>query len=602
MAANLAGPAAIVQDKYNKSVQLADSARAEVTAFNQALTASIYQPPRIDVRWEGVLSPAVTPIPAAPPLPKLQVAVPSDAPSGLSVVMNDVNIDNFDVAAPDMKFMDAPTVLIGEAPALPELRDVPLPDEPDVVLPAAPDFMSLTTHTFDGVNLHEGWLSKLDSIPRLSVLEPAPFSYSPGKRYASQLLDNLKASLNARVHGGTGLSPDVEQQLWDRARDRETQTALAREQEVLRGAEALGFPLPAGALAGQLADARREYHDKLSSLSRDIAIKQAELEQQNVKDAIQSALQLENQLIDENYKFEMLVFESSKAAADNAIAVHNASVENFRALLDGYRAYAGAYDTLVKAEMSKVEVFKALLHAEQTKADINRSLVERYKAEIEGAMASVEVYKARVGAAQTLVELERTRIQAGSEQVRAFVATVNAETAKAEMYKAQIQGESAKGEAYKALVAAYSAKVGAQAEKARVEVAKFQAHVAAKGLEWDGWKARLSAAVSAADIAAKHASITVDGYRAASHAAEAQAGASARLWEAQIKHYEAGQTIAYQTAKYNADAVTHANDARMDAAKVMLTTGSQRLASAWAMVSAAAEIRGSSNDNFNYSM
>lgn len=54
--------------------------------------------------------------------------------------------------------------------------------------------------------------------------------------------------------------------------------ALAREQEVMRTAEELGFPLPSGVLAGLLADAGREFHDKLSGLSRDIAIKQAELE------------------------------------------------------------------------------------------------------------------------------------------------------------------------------------------------------------------------------------------------------------------------------------------------------------------------------------
>ena len=33
--------------------------------------------------------------------------------------------------------------------------------------------------------------------------------------YASQLLDNLKAQLNARIQGGTGLAPAVEQGIWD---------------------------------------------------------------------------------------------------------------------------------------------------------------------------------------------------------------------------------------------------------------------------------------------------------------------------------------------------------------------------------------------------
>ncbi|MGV7535365.1 hypothetical protein PJM52_29465, partial [Mycobacterium kansasii] len=79
----------------------------------------------------------------------------------------------------------------------------------------------------------------------------------------------------------------------------------------MRAAEALGFPLPSGVLAGQLADARREYHDKLAELSREIAIKQAELEQSNVKDAIQQGLLLEGQLMDQALKLDQLAFEAA---------------------------------------------------------------------------------------------------------------------------------------------------------------------------------------------------------------------------------------------------------------------------------------------------
>lgn len=587
------GPAEIVEDKYQRSISLADRASQEVAQFQTALNNSVYQPPTISVQWQTMPAPNLPPIPSMPRLPDVEFDEPEGMPGPLTATMRDVPIDGFDVLPPDMDFGVAPTLTIGQAPVLPDVRDVAVPDAPDVTLPDAPAFLSLQTHTFGGVNLHEDWLDKLDDIPTLSVLQPAPFSYSPGARYASQLLENLKALLNARIQGGTGILPAVEQQIWDRARDRETQVALAREQEVLRGNEALGFPLPSGVLAAQLADARREYQDKLASLSRDVAIKQADLEQANVKDSIQQALQLESVLLEDAYKLEMLAFEASKAAADNAIAAHNAALEHFKALLAGYQAYAAAYDTVIKAELNKVEVFKALLAAEQTKADINKSLVDRYRAEIDGRMAVVEIYKARVGAAQTLVELERARIQAGGEQVRAFVATVNAETAKADMYKSHVSAVAAKGEAYRALVQAYGAKVGAQAEKARAEVAKYQALISAKGLEWDGWKARLTAATAKVEAAARQSSILVDGYRVGATAAEAQANSYARRWEADLKQYEAGMSITYQVAKTNNDAVMHANDARMEAAKVGLTSGSQRLASAWAMVSAQAEISGS---------
>ncbi len=590
--ADLNGPAEIVQDKYDKSVALADAATSAVNSFQDALNNSVYQPPTISVQWSTLAAPSLPHVPDLPQLPEIALSIPDGMPGALVASMADVEIDDFSVTPPSMDFGQVPDLVIGAAPALPQIRDVVVPDAPDVALPDAPAFLTLQTHSFGGVDLHEDWLDKLDDIPSLSILQPAPFAYSPGARYASQLLENLKAQINARIHGGTGLAPAVEQGIWDRARDRETQAALAREQEVVRGAEALGFPLPSGVMVGQLADARREYHDKLSSLSRDIAVKQAELEQQNVQASLQLAVQLEGTLLEDAYKLEMLAFEAAKAAADNSIAAHNAGLEHFKALLDGYRAYASAYDTVVRAELNKVEVFKALLSAEQVKADINKSLVDRYKAEIEGRMAAVEIYKARVGAAQTLVELERTRIQAGGEQVRAFVATVNAETAKADLYKARVGAEAAKQDAYRSQVQAYGAKVGAQAEKARAEVSKFQALVQAKGLEWEGWRARLSAATAQVEAAARQSSVMVDGYRAGASAVEAQAGAYMRRWEADIKQYEASTNITFQAAKINADAVMHTNDARLDAAKVGLTTSSQRLASAWAMVSASASISG----------
>ena len=589
------GPASIVEDKYTRSIDYAQDALESMREFQAKMTENFYQPPTIDIRWRTTAAPDLPAIPEVPELPDVTFEEPGDMPAALSASMGNVTIDGFADEPPDLNFVQAPDIVVGAVPMMPQLNEVAIPDAPDVVMPAIPQFLSLSTHSFGGVNLHEDWLDKLDDIPDLAIAQPAPFSYTPGARYASQLLDSLKAQVHARIHGGTGLPTTVEQQLWDRARDRETAVALAREQEVMRAAQSLGFPLPSGVLAAQLSDARREYHDKLSSLSRDIAIKQAELEQANIKDAIQTALQLESTLLDDAYKIEMLGFEAAKVAADNAVTAYNAALEHYKALLARYQAFAGAYDTLVKAELSKVEAFRAMLSAEQAKADINKSLVDRYRAEVEASMAGVEVYKTRVGAAQTLVELERSRIQAAGEQIRAFVAGVGAETSKIELYKTQVEAESAKQEAYRLKVQAYSAKVGAQAEKARVEVAKYQAQVTAKGLEWDGWKARLQAATAKTEAAARQAGAIVDGYRAGAAASEAQAQAAARRWEADIKQYEAGQNILLQTQKSNNEALMHNYSMRFEANKVAMTTYAQQVASAWASVSAQAQISGSAD-------
>lgn len=588
------GPAEIVQDKYERSIDLANQALSETKSMQEAFNALLPTTPVISVRWGTIAAPNLPDLPDLPELPQVGFTTPGDMPAALDLgSLPDVEVVGFDLQPPAMDFGAAPDLVIGQAPALPQMREVAIPDAPDVSLPDAPEFLSLTTHSFGGVNLHEDWLARLDDVPELQLLEPAPFEFKRAPGYASELMGNLKAILAARIQGGTGLSPVVEQTIWDRSRDRETQIALAREREVMRGAEALGFSLPSGVLAGQLADARREYHDKLSGLARDIAIKRAELEQSNVKDAITQGLALEGQLMDQALQLDRLSFDAAKAAADHSIAAHNAALERFKALLDGYRTYAMAYETVIKAEMNKVEVYKALLQAEQTKADINQSLVARYKAEIDGRMAAVEIYKARVQAAQTLVGLEQTRIQAGGEQIRAFVATINAETSKVELYKARAQAEATKQGAYKSQVQAYGAYTGAQAERARVAIAQAQAKIAAKELEWSGWKAKLSAEVAKMDAASKQSAILVDGYRVSAHAIEAKAASYMRRWEADIKQYEAGSNISLQTARINTDLAIQTNNARLEAGKIGLTTAAQRVASAWSMVSTSAAISGS---------
>ena len=73
----------------------------------------------------------------------------------------------------------------------------------------------------------------------------------------------LRATLEARPAGGTGLDSTVETAIWDRARDRETKLALGNEAEIQRASEALGFSLPSGVIAAQLREAQRADHQRL---------------------------------------------------------------------------------------------------------------------------------------------------------------------------------------------------------------------------------------------------------------------------------------------------------------------------------------------------
>lgn len=579
----------------------ASSAREAAGSFLSALDSSIYSPPTLSVTWQSLAAPALPALPEQPTLPLVEFDAPDGIPSPLNLPEPSITIDDFDEAAPSITLPDAPTLTYGVVPAIPEIGAIDVPDAPTLTMPSVPSYLSISTITTPSIDLREDWLTQLESIPTLSLLEPTPYSYARGPEYASTLMDALKARLAERMQGGTGLPAAVEQAIWDRGRDRETRVAQANIDQIARTNEAFGFQLPAGTLAVQLREAEQNYFDKLSELSRDVMVKQADLEQSNLRETITAGIQLESKLIDYSWQMESMAFESAKAYAQNAIDLHNAAVEQYKALLQGYQTYASAYKTIIDGELAKVEIYKAQLQGEEVKAQVNAALVQQYKAQVEAGMSQVEIYRAQVSAAQTLVQLEQAKIGAAGEQIKAYVAQVNAETSKVEAYKATVEGEVTKVQAYKAKVDAFSAKVGAQAEKSRAEISRYSAMFQAKAAEWDGYRALVATEGERIRALGIQSSTLLDGYKAASTALQAQAEQQTSVWRSNITQYEAGQRIAIETAKINNDAVIQTNNARLDAAKVGAQVYAQLASSAYSTINANASISGTAGMSVSYS-
>lgn len=588
-----------VRGVFSNSEWYVQNAQYSLNLFTTKLNESIYTAPTISVTWNSIAPPALTLPEVVPSMPAIVVNMPTDKPAALDLGLDLTPIDTFTDIAPTLNYGTAPTLSYGAVPTIPTIGAVALPTADTVVLPGTPTYLALSNVSFAGIDMHDDWLTQLDSIPTLTILEPTPFSFAQNPKYTSALLTTLQARMSERMVGGTGLTPAVEQAIWDRARSRETSLALANEAEIMRHSEALGFSLPPGTLAAQLREAQQATYDKLSTLSRDVGIKQAEMEQMNLKDTFANVMGLESKLIDHGFQMEQLAFETSKEYANNAIQVNNARIEAFKAVLSGYQTYAAAYDTLIKGELAKVEVYKGQLQAEVTKATVNTAMVEQYKATISAEMSKVEIYKAQVGAAQTLVQLEQAKIGAAAEQVKGFVAQVNAETAKVEAYKAVVQAEGLKVDVYKSQTQAYAAKVSGQSEYAKAELGRYQALVAAKGQEWDAFKTRVQAETERVRALGLQSSTLLDGYKASNAAIESKANAMTRVWETEIKQYESATNIAMQTAKINNDSLVTANQAKLEAAKTGSQVYAQLVASAYGMQHASASITDASSSSLN---
>lgn len=95
---------------------------------------------------------------------------------------------------------------------------------------------------------------------------------------------------NAITNGGTGLPTAIETAIWDRARGREIIEARRLEQEAAGQFAARGFVMPPGALAARLLEVQQDATNKSATMSRDRAIKAAELEIENIRFAIEQGL------------------------------------------------------------------------------------------------------------------------------------------------------------------------------------------------------------------------------------------------------------------------------------------------------------------------
>lgn len=597
----MAGPAELVNSTYALAQSYAAEAKVQLAAFTSALNENFYTPATISVTWNSPDAPAMPAAPAAPTMPVIDFQTPGSMPGALNEDLPDMVIDTFNEPAPDLNMPAAPTLSYGATPVVPDVANVAVPDAPVLVMPDTPALLALNPVSFAGVDLREEWLEALEQRPELDMVQPTPYSYARGPEYASELLTQLKALLRTRAQGGTGLPAAVEQAIWDRARSRELSVWRGNEAEVMRNSEALGYALLPGVVAHQLREAQFQTAGKLADLSRDVSIKQADLEQANLRDTITAGIQLESQLIDYSYRLEQLTFESARVYADNAIQLHNAALQRYTALLQGYEAYAAVYKTIIDSQLAKVEVYKAQLAAEQTKADINQTLVAQYKTMVEAGMAQAEVYRAQVAGAQTLIQLEQAKIGAAGERIRAFVATVNAETAKVEAYKAGVEAETTKLQTYKIKADVFGTRVQAQADHARALISRFQALQAAKTSEWQGWTARVDAERARIMALGSQSSALLEGFRAETAAVQAQAELQTKVWEGNLRQYEAGIRVSQEAAKMNNDAAMMANNARLDAAKAGTQVYAQLASSAYGMIHTSAGVSGSASMSVGYS-
>ena len=341
--------------------------------------------------------------------------------------------------------------------------------------------------------------------------------------YASQLA-LIETKLQSYIENqGTALSVATENAIFERAKDKVGAEFRRTRTEAFSDAARRGLTLPDGAAFAAVRQARLAGADASARAAVEIAVKQAELEQQNIQFALTTSASLRNAALQASISYHQGLVSLNGQAVDVAKATVNAVIESFNAAvrvysakMEGFKAEASVYETHIRAITVRIEIYRAQISALQALTQVDAARVDAYKASIDALLSISNIYRSQVEALGAQVGIEKLKIEAFGSEVEAYraesqakaaewqgyAAAVNGEEARVGVYTAQVNGFRAKVDAKRAQMEGFKAKVDSEvarlgSEKLKIDgfVAEVQAYSAkaqAKRGAWDGYSAGVS--------------------------------------------------------------------------------------------------------------
>jgi hypothetical protein len=332
---------------------------------------------------------------------------------------------------------------IGSAPTVVTLEVPTKPTKPETTTP--------TLGTLQNIVMPN--IPSLDSFPSLDITAPVyditpphQWNYNVGNVIITDdpmIQAAITRLTNNIANGGTGLSPAVETAIWDRDRERNEQQLSDSTDKVKAMWAKTGFSLPDGPLADSLMALQIEYMNKNLDRSREIAVKQAELEQSNLFKSLELTVTLADRLINMLIKYEELVFQAEEATAKFANEYIDLQIKTYMSKVEGYKATAQVREMIIRAEMTKVELYKAQIEGQKLVGEVNAQTIQIYSEQLRATTILIETYKTEVDAMIAELGVEKAKIEANKLQFDAWakdadvrIAKYNGET---EMFKANTQ-------------------------------------------------------------------------------------------------------------------------------------------------------------------
>ena len=259
--------------------------------------------------------------------------------------------------------------------------------------------------------------------------------------------------LSDLANGGYGIETSDELTLWQRAREREQLNGESLIQDASRQAAARGMMVPSGVLFKQIQAAQQAAQEKNSSMSRDIAMKRADLYVQNRQFTIGKALEAQEVMLNYVSAYFQRQLDAMKAnleAYQISVQIFDAQIKAYLGQLSGQEAgvrmQVEVIDAKVKTYVAGISAYEAQLRGAIQTTELN---LEGYKAQVQaGAVVGDVMYKSDsivVQAAearirqmqqqiQNTIETNKTRLGAMEQAAKLIIEPVNALSSIANAY------------------------------------------------------------------------------------------------------------------------------------------------------------------------
>lgn len=536
-----------------------------------------------------------------PPSPDLPDMEPRQVRGVGDISIGEINIPTFDSPPefegklPSIELPDPVAPITVQPPGdVPVVSDQTLPPEPVLDTAEVPTLLAIELPTAPTIVSY----SFTDEQPLNDIVVPGnTFSFTE-EEYESSLLNDLIDRVTVMLAGGTGLPDNIWNAIWNRASGNEERTAAKAVDEVNKEWASRGFSLPTGAQAHQVMRVRQQNQDAINQFNRELAIKQAEMEVENLRFAVQQSATLEATLINQHMQIQQRSFEAARYAFQVTVDIFNSKISLYNASIQAWATSADVFRTKIQAEQLKLEQYKTELEGQQLIGTINQQAITLYNSQLEGLRTAIDLYNSQLKAVQTKIEIDKANVDIYRAQIDAYAAQIQAKNTEYQGYAEAIKGELAKAQLYDAEVKAYASRIqayGAETDayvsQSEIKIKNEQLKVSKYASQLERYKGDVQAESARIDSLARIYASEATMYNAELSAEAAKVASNDRQFQLALQEATTEAELYLKQADLNIQQLLRIYALESDNLKTISNIQSNLAASAMSAVSLGASIR-----------